>query len=141
MGINYKRVILGGLVAGIIIVASALTMVPVVGNEMSLALQKFNLPPLSTFSMLYFVGESLIMGIVLVWLYAAVIPRMEKGIATSIKVSLVIWLVGYVFANFANMIYGFMPLKLTICGTIWGLFELVIAGIVGSKIYKEKSEK
>ena len=35
------------------------------------------------------------------------------------------------------VVYGFMPLKLTVIGTIWGLGELLLAGIVGAKLYKE----
>jgi hypothetical protein len=139
MNINYRRVSLGGLIAGVIIVLSAITMVPVVGNEMSLALQKFNLPPLSIISMLYFIVVSLLMGFVLIYLYAVAIPRMKEGITTSIKISLIVWLIGYMLPNFANVVYGFMPIKLTIIGTVWGLFELVIAAIVGSRFYKEKA--
>jgi hypothetical protein len=137
--INYQRVLLGGLIAGIIIVISAISMVPVAGNEMSLALSKFNLPPLSTISMLYFVGVSLLMGILLILIYAMVIPKMKEGITTAITVALVMWLVGNVFPNFANVVYGFMPLKMTLIGIIWGLFELVIASIVGSRFYKDRS--
>ena len=30
-----------------------------------------------------------------------------------------------------------MPVKLVVIGTVWGLGELLLAGIVGSKLYKE----
>ena len=43
-----------GLIAGFIIILSAATMVPVVGDEMDLALAKFNLPPLSIGDMIFF---------------------------------------------------------------------------------------
>jgi uncharacterized membrane protein len=36
MKFNVKKIIVNGLIAGIIIVISALTMVPVVGNEWTL---------------------------------------------------------------------------------------------------------
>jgi hypothetical protein len=34
-----------------------------------------------------------------------------------------------------------MPLKLTIIGTVWGLGELILAGLVGSKLYKEVEQE
>ena len=35
------------------------------------------------------------------------------------------------------VVYGFMPVRLTVIGTFWGLSELILASIVGSKLYKE----
>ncbi|HBZ26568.1 MAG TPA: hypothetical protein DEO54_10115 [Rikenellaceae bacterium] len=84
MEINLKSVFTTGLVAGLVISLSAISMVPVVGNEMDVVLAIRGLPPLS------------------------------------------------------NLAYGFMPVKLTVIGTIWGLGELLLAGIVGSRLYKEK---
>ena len=62
MNINTKRVLIGGLVAGLIIVISAISIVPVVGKEMELALARRNLPPMGTGAMLYFGFVSLVLG-------------------------------------------------------------------------------
>jgi hypothetical protein len=45
--------------------------------------------------------------------------------------------VTYFLSNVSLLAYGFMPVKLTVIGTIWGLGELLLAGIVGSKLYKD----
>ena len=42
-------------------------------------------------------------------------------------------------ANVANVMYGFMPVSLTIVGTAWGLVELVVAGAVGAHLYRDES--
>jgi hypothetical protein len=137
MGINLKRVLLGGLVAGIVINISAIAMVPVVGKEMDMVLARFNLPPLSNSSLAFFGVVSLIVGMILVWLYAAVLPRMKQGTNTAIMVALVVWVLGYFLANVSMVVYGFMPVKLTVIGTGWGLVELVLASLIGTRFYKE----
>lgn len=130
-------VLKGGLVAGFIIILSAATMVPVVGNEMDMALAKFNLPPLSIGAMLFFFVVSLSLGITLIWLYAALLPRFKHRIKTAIIAALLIWFIGNFLANVSNVVYGFMPVKLTIIGIVWGLGELLLAGLIGSRFYKE----
>jgi len=46
----------------------------------------------------------------------------------------------YFLSNASLIVYGFMPVRLTVIGTIWGLGELLLAGIVGSKLYKEEKQ-
>jgi hypothetical protein len=141
MKINVKSVITSGLIAGLIISLSALTMVPVVGNEMDVVLENRGLPPLSNMAMLFFVVLSFINGTALVLLYALVKERLGAGIRTSIIVSVAFWFMTYFLSNASLIAYGFMPVRLTIIGTIWGLGELLLAGIVGSKLYRELKQK
>lgn len=137
MKINVKSVIKSGLIAGLLISLSAITMVPVVGNEMDLVLESRGLPPLSNMAMMFFVVLSFINGITLIFLYALVKERLGAGIRTAVIVSVVFWFLTYFLSNVSLVAYGFMPVRLTIIGTIWGLGELLLAGIVGSKLYKE----
>jgi hypothetical protein len=141
MKINVKSVITSGLIAGLVISLSAITMVPVVGNEMDLVLESRGLPPLSNMAMLFFVVLSFINGITLILLYALVKERLGAGIRTAVIVSVVFWFLTYFLSNVSLIAYGFMPVRLTIIGTIWGLGELLLAGIVGSKLYKEVKQK
>jgi hypothetical protein len=112
--INSRRVLAGGLVAGVISL-SALAMVPMVGAQMDAVLEARGVPPLGTGAMVYVVVQSLIFGVVLVWF------------------------VGYCTANVSNVMYGFMPVSPTIVGTAWGLVELVVAGVVGARLYRDES--
>lgn len=134
---NAIKIFKVGLIAGIIICISAVTMVPVVGNQMDLALAKFNLPPLSLSAMIFFLFVSLSLGVTLIWLYAAILPRFKQKKKTAIIAALVLWFPGNCLPNLANVVYGFMPIGLTIIGIIWGLGELLIAGLIGSLLYKE----
>lgn len=125
-----------GLIAGFIIILSAATMVPVVGDEMDLALAKFNLPPLSIGDMIFFFFMSLFLGIMLMWLYLVLFSIYKQRIKTIIIAVLIIWIPGNLLANVSNVVYGFMPIKLTIIGIIWGLGELLVAGLIGSRFIK-----
>jgi len=137
MKINVKSVFTSGLVSGLIINLSAISMVPVVGNEFDVVLASRGLPPLSNMAMLFFSMISFINGVFLVGLYALVKEQFGSGIKTAVIVSLVFWFLTYFLANASLVVYGFMPVRLTVIGTAWGLGELLLAGIVGSKLYKE----
>lgn len=138
MSINLRRIALGGLVAGLLIMASGATMLPVVGDQMTLALARFNLPPLSHGAMAYFVFVSFTFGVTLVWLYAAFIPRLKAKAKTAVLAAVIVWLIGNLLPNVANVFYGFMPVKLTVIGIVWGLAELLIGSLVGTRLYKER---
>jgi hypothetical protein len=138
MAINLKRVLGGGLVAGVVIIASAVLMVPAVGDQMDKALEARNLPPMGGGAMAFFALVSLSNGVVLVWLYAAVRPRLGPGPKTAAIVSLLVWFLAYFLANAANVAYGFMPVRLTVIGTAWGLVELLVGGMVGARLYTEE---
>lgn len=129
-----------GLIAGIIICISAASMVPVVGNQFDLALAKFNLPPLSISDMIFFFIVSLSMGIMLMALYSVLFPIYKHHLKTIIISSLIIWFPGNLLANLSNVVYGFMPIGLTLIGIVWGLGELLIAGYVGGSLYKKVNQ-
>lgn len=135
--INFKSVLFTGLLCGIIILISALSMVPVVGNEMDEILAGRGLPPLSNWAMVFFCFVSISNGIFLVFLYSILKPMFLKKIKTAIISAIIIFFFGYFLSNASLVAYGFMPLKFTIIGTVWGLGELLLAGLVGSQLYKE----
>jgi hypothetical protein len=138
MRINAKSVLRSGLVAGMAILISGLTMVPVVGNEMDGVLADRGLPPLSHPAMAYFAMFSLIIGIFLVGLYAVAKTHFGPGKRTALIVSFTVWFLAYFLANASKVAYGFLPIRLTAIGTAWGLAEVVLGGLIGSCLYREK---
>jgi hypothetical protein len=138
MAINVKSVVSSGLVAGLVINLSALPMVPVVGRQMEAALRDRNVPPMGGGAMAYFGAMSLLLGVLLVWLYAAVRPRLGPGPRTAAVVSVLVWFLTYFWANVSMVAFGFMPITLTVIGTAWGLVELLVAGEVGARLYREQ---
>jgi len=135
--INFKSVLFTGFISGIIILISALSMVPAVGDEMDEILAKRLLPPLSNWAMVFFCFVSISNGILLVFLYSMLKPLLESKIKTAIISALIVFFFSYLLSNASLVAYGFMPVKFTILGTAWGLGELLLAGLVGSRLYKE----
>ena len=130
-----KKILISGLVAGIIISLSAITMVPVIGNEMDSVLADRGLPPLSNGAMIYFCCVSFIFGISLMFLYAVLRPQFSSWIKTFVIASIIVWVLSGLINNVSLAVYGFMPVRLVVIGTIWGLLELLLAGIIASKLY------
>ncbi len=137
MSVNIKSVFKSGFVAGIIINIIGLGLVPVVGNQMNEVLKNLSLPPLGLGAMIYFPIWSLVLGIFIMWIYAFVQSKFESKLKAAIVVSLVVWFLAYFSSDAALVAYGFMPFPLVAIGTLWGLLELLLASIVGSKLYKE----
>jgi hypothetical protein len=137
MSIHAKRVLGPGLAAGLVINLSAFTMVPVVGGRFDAALAERGLPPLSSGAMVFFAAVSFTLGVVLVWLYAAVRPRLGPGPTTAAISAAFVWLVGYLLPNAALAVYGFLPASLVAIGTLWGLGELLLASLIGARLYRE----
>lgn len=137
MKINLKSVIYSGFVTGIVIIISGLGMIPLIGNQMNDVLKNRCLPPLSNGAMSYFASMSILLGVFIMWAYAFIQPHYKAKLKVAIIISIIIWFLTYFWSNAALVAYGFMPLKLAAIGTVWGLLELILAGIIGSKLYKE----
>jgi hypothetical protein len=116
-------------------------MIPLVGNQMNEVLDSRSLPPLSNGAMSYFAVMSIILGISMIWTYAFIQPSYESKLKVAIVISIVIWFMTYFWSNAALVAYGFMPFKLAAIGTAWGLLELILASIIGSKLYREVKQE
>ena len=137
-GIRMGRVIAGGLVAGLIInISETILNVPVLGSQLEEALKARNLPAVSGGAIGYFVAISFLLGILIVWMYAAVRPRFGRGPTTAIKVAVLVWFLTYFWSATSMVAIGFSPVGLTAFGLAWGLVELIVAALVGAKIYVE----
>ena len=132
------RVIVGGLVAGLIVnIGETILNVPLAGEEMAQALQARNLPPVGGGAIGYFVIMCFVLGVLMVWTYAAVRPRLGAGPKTAVIVAVLVWFMTLVWSGGSQVAMGIMPLSLTLFGLVWGLGELVIASLVGAKLYRE----
>ena len=136
-GINLGRVILGGLLAGVINNASEFVLNTVVFKaEMEAAMKALGKSvPMTTQSIVVWVLYGFVVGIVSVWLYAAVRPRYGAGAGTAIRVGLVMWMLMSLMFSVAmwNMgLFEIMPVIL-----VWELVQIVVATVAGAALYKE----
>jgi hypothetical protein len=132
------RVLVGGLVAGLIInIGETILNVPLAGAALEAALKARNLPPVGGSAIAYFVVMCFLLGILMIWTYAAVRPRLGPGPRTAVIVAALAWFMSLVWSGGAQVAMGILPLGLTIMGLLWGFGEFVIASVVGAKLYRE----
>jgi len=138
--INMGRVILGGLLAGLIInISESILNGVVFAEEMNAAMAAINKPPIAPNMIVGFVAMGFVLGIMTIWLYAAIRPRFGPGAKTAVCAALTVWFFAYLYPNVFVMITNIFPRGLIAIGTIWGLVEIVVAAVAGAWLYVEPS--
>jgi len=140
--INWARVILGGIVAGVIIdISEGVLNGVVLMQDWADAMKALGKPEAGPMQIAWFNVYGLVLGLTAIWLYAAIRPRYGAGPKTAVCAGLAMWFIAYALGSAAGMIMGIFPSNLMIIGMIWGLFEMVIATVAGAKLYKEEPVK
>lgn len=135
---NYARIILGGLVAGLVLnIGEFLLNDVVLGAEMKAEFTRLNLPDPGTTFMAAAVILTFALGILLVMLYAMIRPRYGPGPKTAICAALIVWFVGCIYNGLIyTLLFGF-GMKSYVIAAIWCLVEYSVATLVGAWLYKE----
>ena len=92
--INWRRVLAGGLVAGVVLGLVWLPVLAILRTDFRAALQSLGLSidPISRLG-LYGVIAFPAAGIVAVWMYAAIRPRYGPGPRTAVLAALAVWFI------------------------------------------------
>jgi hypothetical protein len=137
--INLGRVLLGGLLAGVVL--SVLEFVlnePILGDQWTAAMESLGMaPPEGAGTMIAYVVWNFVLGIALVWLYAAVRPRFGAGPKTAVITGLAAWFLIWFLGFGGTVIAGMFPTNLVVIVLIWELFEVPIATVAGAWLYQE----
>ncbi|HSR42299.1 MAG TPA: hypothetical protein VLL48_09010 [Longimicrobiales bacterium] len=140
-GINAGRWIGGGVAAGALIwvmegAASVLYM-----DQMETAMTSHGLSmEMSAGIWVLSVLVSLIVGLVLIFVYAAARPRFGPGPMTAGIAALVLWFGGYLPSLIGYHMLGLFPSSLLLVWACAGLLELILASLLGGWIYREGEE-
>lgn len=137
--INYGRVVIGGLLAGVVInVAEFILNGLLLRDAYEATMGSYGLTE-ATWAMIGYIAAAFAIGLVLVWLYAAIRPRFGPGPKTAAMAGVALWFVAYVVPT---VWFGAMGLALgtgaTVLTLIWGLIELPLAGVAGGWLYQEE---
>ena len=141
MAINTGKVIVGGLAAGVIMnVAGFVVQGKMLGPRMmaemaAVAPSLANMTP-GTGEIIGRVLTQFVVGIMLVWMYAAMRPRFGPGPKTALISAFIVWLFGFLF--YLDWLYtGMMtPATYAIVSAAM-IVTLAIASWVGCMLYKE----
>ncbi|MGD2154806.1 MAG: hypothetical protein PVG79_16175 [Gemmatimonadales bacterium] len=137
--INYGRVVLGGLLTGVVLTVLEFVLNELIlGDRWAAAMESLGLAePEGAGVMIAYVVWNFLLGIALVWFYAAIRPRFGPGpktaVITGVAVWFVVWLLG--FGGFG--VSGMFPGNLVVITLIWGFFEVPIATLAGAWLYQE----
>jgi len=135
--INVVRVILGGLLAGLVMNVSEYVLnTYVVAEESAALMERFGLPPIGMHQIGVFIAMTFVLGVVMVFVYAAMRPRFGAATKTAIIVGVTVWVVA-MFASVADMVLGILPVNLLVLTGIWALVEMAVAAVAGAWLYKE----
>lgn len=136
--INFGRVILGGLVAGLIInIGEFLLNEVIFVKQMEEVFRRINLPrPGATF-IVTAIGITFLLGIVIVWLYAMIRLRYGPGPKTAIIAAFVAWFCVYFYSGILSGTLIGLPTGLMLAGMAWGILEYILGALAGAWLYKE----
>jgi len=137
-GINVSRWLAGGIAAAAVVwvlegIASLFYM-----DDMQAALEAANLPmELTAGSWVLSVVVSLIVGLALVFFYAAARPRFGPGPKTAVAIAVAVWIAGYLVSLLGYYMIGIFPTSMLALWGLVGLIEVIVAALVGGWVYRE----
>jgi hypothetical protein len=138
-GMNGKRIIVGGLVAGVVTSVIEFGMEPLMGNNMEEWLNGLGLKPPTEGAMMGLVGLAFLVGTAAVWLYAAIRPRFGAGPRTALVAGVAMWALTCLIPNLAMAGFGLLTGKLLFLATVIPLVEMPLATLAGAWAYREAS--
>jgi len=135
--INVQRVIVGGLVAGLVLNLFDFLMYGVVLRaEMEAALLAIG-KSMDTQPLWLFIGLDFLWGMWIVWLYAMIRPRFGPGPRTAIYAGLFVWVgLGVLHAIGEAPMGVISPRVWVIVGAVY-LVAGPLAALAGAKLYQE----
>jgi hypothetical protein len=138
---NRGRVILGGLLAGVVInVVEFVTNGVVLKGTWAQIMQGLGKPQqLPASSIVLFNVGGFLMGIAAVWLYAAIRTRYGAGPGTAIRAGLVAWGLTSFLPALGNYAVGMIPTRVLVITAIVSLADIVVGTLAGAWLYKEEA--
>ena len=141
MAINTQKVVVGGIVAGVVmIVIDFISNMFILGARMKAESDAFK-PGMADQMMqgsaiITNIVMNLILGIALVWTYAAIRPRFGPGLKTATYVAVLFWILAGIFYS------GYMHMGMMSAGLWWsfafiGLVNFLLSAWAGAKFYTE----
>lgn len=139
--INTGKVIVGGLAAGVVMnVIDFVANTFILGDRMKADMDALN-PVLWTnmndmSKMPAFIAVDFVLGIMLVWLYAAIRPRFGPGAGTAMKAGFFMWLFGTAIFFFLYTAGMYSTGTFAYSGCV-SLVNMLASAWVGGMLYKE----
>lgn len=133
-GINWRRMILGGLLSGLVINGCELVFNGVFYRSEWIY---------SGSQLAAFTGLGFLTGVVGVWLYAAILPRYGAGAKTALIAGLAVWLIGSVVGGVvltATAKLGRPEMAPLFAYWLVCLLQMSLGTVLGARVYREQAK-
>lgn len=137
--INGKRIVLGGIVATLIVNVGEGLLGLLLKRDYETAIRALGIRMEPDLATLLPIAWSFVVGILAIWLYAAIRPRYGPGPRTAVRAGLALWAFSTVTFSVAMASLRIFPARLMAIATAWSLVEIIVAVVVGASLYREKS--
>jgi hypothetical protein len=139
--INLGRVIVGGLLAGVIIlIGEAILNLSLLGEEWQTWSDAHNLPAPDNLTSILYILMDFLVGITLVLIYALIRPRCGAGPTTALFSGFLVWFLLWLLGLGSMGIAFAMPGWIIVAALLWGLVEVLLASLAGGWLYREGAE-
>jgi hypothetical protein len=137
--LNFKRIILGGLITGMILnLIDTPNGMFIAGPQIKLFLAEHAVPynPLIP---AYFFPYHLILGMMMVWTYAAIIPQFGAGRKAALYATILLLITTRMMA-FGFVVMGLLPLHLYLILSATMVIGSLVGGLTGCWYYSRGSK-
>jgi len=138
--INTGKVIVGGLVAGVVAnVIDFVTNMYVLAPDYADLARAHNMDPAAFNSPAVaatWIAVDFVFGVMLVWTYAAVRPRLGPGVSTAVLAALPIFLAP-TLVIFGFTMMGMFTMPMFVKGTVGAIVSTFAAAVAGASVYTE----
>jgi hypothetical protein len=136
--INWGRMIVGGLVAGLLMNAGEFVLNQLIlKTQWDAVMNALHLPPPGSGAMAWFIVGGFLGGTLTLWLYAAIRPRFGPGPKTAALAGFFVWTLACFLAMMPPMVTGVLPPQVAWTAILWELVEVPLAAVVGAWFYQE----
>lgn len=135
--INWPRMVLGGVVAGLIInvfeyVLNGVVLAKEMEEATSALGRHLGGPELALFTVWGF-----LVGVSAVWLYTAIRPRYGAGPKAALCAAIAVWCLAYLLADVTPLALKLFPMRIMAIGLAVGFVEVIVGTLVGAWLYRE----
>jgi hypothetical protein len=135
---NYMRILIGGLVCGLVLnIGEFLLNGVILAKQMEEFMRRCGMTPPDPKALSILFVITFMLGIFIIYLYAAIRPRYGPGPKTAICAGLLAWFCVYFYNNAVGLALGFIPVNVFVIAVVWGAVQYMLAALAGAWLYKE----
>jgi len=142
--INWGRVLLGGVAAGLVInVGESVLNLVVFADQMQVMQEEMGLEQPGSLWMVVYILLGLAGGMIATCLYAAMRPRFGAGPRTALMAGGTVWFLAWFWPmiTMAPFFAPYFALSAYVMAVIYTFIEVQVAALVGGWLYREVGER